>query len=182
MITTFVHLLLLVSYPQNKKLFKRKHFSLNQKQAIRVKMSEKKSKQSKHSLIKKSHNKERLNRVKKRLFKQQISVTSLKKQKSSGQRKSLSAYISHIRDTLEKNKIYPTIARKLKQQGTVVVQFTIGSQGIVKKYNIKKTSSFPILNTASLKSIKAIKAFSPFPKDMKKSDIVVQIPLSYKLI
>lgn len=51
-------------------------------------------------------------------------------------------YLSKLRAEIEKNKIYPKRAKRLKQQGKVVVTFLLLKNGQIKNINLKNGSSF----------------------------------------
>ncbi|MFM0688698.1 TonB family protein [Paraburkholderia strydomiana] len=50
---------------------------------------------------------------------------------------------------------YPPKARRLEQEGTVVVRLTIGADGAVKKARVAQSSGYPLLDSAALASIEA---------------------------
>lgn len=50
---------------------------------------------------------------------------------------------------------YPPKARRLEQEGTVVVSLTIGADGAVKAARVARSSGYPLLDSAALASIEA---------------------------
>ncbi|WP_244110902.1 energy transducer TonB [Burkholderia gladioli] len=50
---------------------------------------------------------------------------------------------------------YPPKARRLEQEGTVVVRLTIGADGAVKTARVARSSGYPLLDAAALISIEA---------------------------
>ncbi|WP_254228473.1 energy transducer TonB [Burkholderia gladioli] len=50
---------------------------------------------------------------------------------------------------------YPPKARRLEQEGTVVVRLTIGADGAVKTARVARSSGYPLLDAAALTSIEA---------------------------
>ncbi|WP_309477004.1 energy transducer TonB [Trinickia acidisoli] len=50
---------------------------------------------------------------------------------------------------------YPAKAKRLEQEGTVVVRLTIGTDGAVKAAHVVQSSGYPLLDDAALASIRA---------------------------
>ncbi|WP_186027554.1 energy transducer TonB, partial [Burkholderia gladioli] len=50
---------------------------------------------------------------------------------------------------------YPPKARRLEQEGTVLVRLTIGADGAVKTARVARSSGYPLLDAAALTSIEA---------------------------
>jgi len=68
--------------------------------------------------------------------------------------------VGQIRASIERAKIYPVLARKRKQEGTVVTEFSINAKGLPQNIQIIKSSGFSLLDSAARDTI--LKA-SPFP-------------------
>ncbi len=79
-----------------------------------------------------------------------------------------------IRDSIERVKTYPVIARKRGIEGTVYISFKINPQGKPQKLKILKSSGSNILDTAT-KDI--VKRAAPFPY----IDSTVEVPVVFKL-
>jgi TonB family protein len=89
----------------------------------------------------------------------------------------LARYGSMMLEVINKQKKYPRMARVLRQEGHV-----IDKQGNVRDVKIVKEATFKTLTDAALETIKTIKKFPPFPNDIGKEEMVVNIPVEYKLI
>lgn len=61
--------------------------------------------------------------------------------------------INQIRASIERAKIYPELARKRKQEGTVVTEFSITSKGMPENIRIMKSSGYNILDSAARDTI-----------------------------
>ena len=91
-------------------------------------------------------------------------------------------YLSKLRAEIEKNKIYPKRAKRLKQQGKVVVTFLLSKNGQIKNINLKNGSSFKGLNKAALELLERIGKFEPIPKELEKNNWTIEIPINYAII
>ncbi|WP_096023482.1 energy transducer TonB [Campylobacter lanienae] len=86
-------------------------------------------------------------------------------------------FLAAIKSAIDKEHRYPRMARKLRQQGEVVVKFTWTKDMKLKFLKIIKGSPYEILNDAALTTI--LDASKHFPKYDKT--IEIQIPLVYKI-
>ncbi|WP_024954709.1 energy transducer TonB [Sulfurospirillum arcachonense] len=91
-------------------------------------------------------------------------------------------YLLRLRHLIEKNKIYPKRAKRLKQQGEVVVSFEILKDGSIKRVNIKNRSSFKRLNMAAVKLLKKINKFDSIPNELEKNRWAIEIPIKYSIV
>lgn len=63
------------------------------------------------------------------------------------------ATLGRIRAMIEKSLIYPSIARKLRVEGTVVVSFILKSDGLVEKAEILTSSGSNVLDTKAIQTV-----------------------------
>lgn len=91
-------------------------------------------------------------------------------------------YLSKLRKEIEKNKIYPKRAKRLKQQGKVVVSFILSKNGEIKNINLENASNFKRLNKAALELLEKIAKFEPIPKELEKNNWKIEIPINYSII
>jgi protein TonB len=82
--------------------------------------------------------------------------------------------VAIIRESLERALTYPPLARKRKQEGTVVTEFSINARGLPENIRVVKSSGFEILDASAKNTI--VKA-SPFP--VVKGNI--EVPITYRL-
>ncbi|ARR01751.1 energy transduction protein TonB [Campylobacter vicugnae] len=85
--------------------------------------------------------------------------------------------LAAIKSAINKNHIYPRAAKRLKQQGEVLVEFIWTKDMQLKSLKILKASKHKALNDAAIDTITA--AAKSFPKHDKTMQI--QIPLVYKI-
>ncbi len=82
--------------------------------------------------------------------------------------------IEQIRSAIEKNKIYPLIARRRKMEGTVHVRFKINSQGRPEGLRVIQSSDFGLLDRTTLD---IVEREAPFPS----IDASLEIPVVFHL-
>lgn len=82
--------------------------------------------------------------------------------------------LGQIRASIERALIYPPLARKRKQEGTVIAEFSIGSKGRPRNIRITKSSGYGLLDSAARDTI--VKA-APFP-DVKGT---IEVPVRFSL-
>jgi protein TonB len=100
----------------------------------------------------------------------------------TGDKSFFALYITHVRELVAKNKSYPFIARKLRQEGTVKLKIIILKTGVITRYELIQSSKFESLNKSTLNLVKRIGKFKPFPKKLMSERIEVTIPVIYELL
>lgn len=90
-------------------------------------------------------------------------------------------YRVELQAMLEKKKEYPLLARRLRQQGKVLVRFTLQRDGTVVAAEVVENSEFESLNRAAQKLITGISGLKPFPEDVKKNQWVFVLPVEYRM-
>lgn len=91
-------------------------------------------------------------------------------------------YLSKLRNLIEDKKIYPNSAKRLRQQGKVIVSFLITKEGHLKDISLKNGSKYKRLNNAALELLKDISRFEPIPKELGKNKWAIEIPINYRII
>ncbi|WP_086243447.1 TonB family protein [Campylobacter devanensis] len=89
----------------------------------------------------------------------------------------LDPFLAAIKSAINNNHIYPRTAKRLRQQGNVLVEFIWTKDMELKGLKILKSSQHKALNEAALATITA--AAKSFPKHDKT--VQIQIPLVYKI-
>jgi protein TonB len=82
---------------------------------------------------------------------------------------------------IESNKFFPKRARKMRQTGDVVVEFTLMRDGSLGQTRILESTAPPILEKAALKSIQISALFPPFPGNIKRNSWSFRTSLEYRL-
>lgn len=102
---------------------------------------------------------------------------SLKKYKQIKQN-----YITQLRVQVDKNKKYPRVSRKLKEQGKVTIIFRVLNNGKFTNIKILKKSSKRRLNKAALDAVLLTKRFKKFPKELSNKQFIdIALPINFKL-
>jgi len=91
----------------------------------------------------------------------------------------VASYSDALRQFISKHRVYPTMARRLKQQGTVEVEFKVLADGAIREVKIKRPSGYALIDDASLELLAKLKAFRPLPGGLASRTFVV--PIRYKL-
>ena len=90
-------------------------------------------------------------------------------------------YLSKVKAKIEKNKVYPKIAKKLNQSGKVLVSFDILKDGKVINIRIIQNSKFEKLDEASIELLTKIGFFEAIPNELNKTVWNIQIPINYQI-
>lgn len=118
--------------------------------------------------------------IEEKTVKNLLQKTTKKEILSSNEKKKIKEnYLSKIQEKIEKNKQYPKKARRLQQEGTVVVEFNIHKNGSIHSLYLKTKSSYKRLNKAALLTIQQIIKFEPIPKALNKKTLKITIPISF---
>jgi periplasmic protein TonB len=90
-------------------------------------------------------------------------------------------YASKLRDEINKNKTYPTISKKLKEEGRVVLSFRVLKSGQFTNIKILISSNKERLDKAALNALYDTKEFEAFDKSINKEFLDFELPLEFKL-
>lgn len=90
-------------------------------------------------------------------------------------------YRRELQAMLEKRKDYPLLAKRLRQQGKVLVRFTLQRDGSVTAAEVIENSQFDSLNQAARKLISEINGLKPFPAEIKRAQWVFVLPVEYRM-
>lgn len=90
-------------------------------------------------------------------------------------------YLTQVRAKIDKNKKYPNISRRLKEQGKVYISFRILKSGLFTNIKVKKSSNKKRLDKAALNAVKEAFSHTAFNKNIKKEFMDITIPISFTL-
>ena len=90
-------------------------------------------------------------------------------------------YAGAITKLIQQNLHYPLSAKKLGQQGIVLMNIVINKDGQVLKSEIKQKSPFQAFNTSTLEIIRRVGKFPAIPKEIGLDQYEVTIPVKYIL-
>jgi protein TonB len=92
------------------------------------------------------------------------------------------SYFGQISAWIDASKDYPATCRKHKQQGAVVVRFTIGRDGQLLASAIKQSSGHALLDQAALATLARAAPFPPIPEFVGRERLTIAVPIEYALI
>ena len=87
-----------------------------------------------------------------------------------------------VRKAIETNKRYPRKARRLRQQGTVTLGFTILRDGTIENLRIIQSAGNTSLDQAALKTIRKINGKFPIPAELNRTSWEFNVPMKYSLL
>ncbi len=90
-------------------------------------------------------------------------------------------YIAEVIRHLNSQKRYPEIARKLRQQGRVILEFRLSKDGSVLEAKIKEPSTYQLLNESAESIVKNLKNLRPFPEEVQRTTWLFTVPVDYQL-
>jgi protein TonB len=93
----------------------------------------------------------------------------------------LTAYLHRIFAALEQHKRYPTYAKRRAMNGHVVLQFVILPDGRVVNPKIAASEGHKSFRTAALQALSRAGQMPPFPSDIQRSKLMVEVPISYEI-
>jgi TonB family protein len=93
----------------------------------------------------------------------------------------LKIYGSRVAELLNQNKIYPAMAKRLEQQGRVLLKITVDKSGKLLDLEMLKESPFGSLNEAALQMVKKVEQFPPLPNEISHEVVTFNVPVEYKL-
>ncbi|MFC3101700.1 TonB family protein [Altererythrobacter lauratis] len=90
-------------------------------------------------------------------------------------------YFALVSAHLNRRKVYPTEARRARQQGVVTVRFTVNRQGHVSNVSIRRSSGHALLDSATLDLLQRVAPLPPMPSSMQRDSITLSLPIDYSL-
>ncbi len=92
---------------------------------------------------------------------------------------SINKYISELREEINKNKSYPNISKRLKEQGKILISFRVLKNGVFTNVTVIKSSNYQRLDYAALDAIYITKEFRAFDKEINKEYLDLELPLEF---
>ncbi|MBL7664302.1 MAG: TonB family protein [Bacteriovoracaceae bacterium] len=152
---------------------------------MKVLYTQQKTKKSKAQPVLNEHGLVKSEKQKTETISQHVDLSMSGLQKSAhayGQQTPLAKYATLIRGLIAQNQYYPTIAKKLQQQGRVQVYFEIVYPNKIQNIKIHQESSYETLNTSALSAVEALVDLPPIPEELKTKKLTLVVPIDFKLI
>jgi periplasmic protein TonB len=73
------------------------------------------------------------------------------------------------------------MARRRGLQGVVVMRFTIAAGGQILSFRVSRASGHNLLDQAARNTIRRVGKFPPFPTELNRQKLTIEIPLAYRL-
>lgn len=102
-------------------------------------------------------------------------------QRAGGRKGNAKSYFAELMAWLNQHKDYPALLKKQKQQGVVVLTFSINQSGEVTTARIKKSSGFPDLDQAALNMLAQANPVPAIPDSLGRDRLSLTIPVEYSL-
>ncbi len=90
-------------------------------------------------------------------------------------------YLAALHRALQEAMQYPRRAKRRRQEGVALVEFTVYREGRLEGIQLRESSGFPILDEAALNTVRAIKQFKPIPEELSKNMLTLAIPIRFEL-
>jgi protein TonB len=90
-------------------------------------------------------------------------------------------YLDRLRRWLNGYKQYPDAAQQRKEEGELVVSFTILHDGTVVDPRIERSSGFPLLDEAALKMLRDASPVPPLPATYRAERVGIDLPVDFSI-
>jgi len=90
-------------------------------------------------------------------------------------------YRTKLQAAIEAHKKYPRRARRLRQQGSVLVAFKVQKDGSIKNLEIASPSDSAILDKSAIDTVQKISGLFPLPEELNRTEWSFSIPINYFL-
>ncbi|BAI71424.1 protein [Azospirillum sp. B510] len=90
-------------------------------------------------------------------------------------------YFGAIQARLARHKVYPPAARQRRQEGVVLVRFTIVADGTITGWAVVEGSGHAILDQAAEEMIRRASPLPPIPAEMGRTRIDITLPVRFAL-
>ncbi|PGH57205.1 hypothetical protein CRT60_12085 [Azospirillum palustre] len=90
-------------------------------------------------------------------------------------------YFGAIQARLARHKVYPPAARQRRQEGIVLVRFTIVADGTITGWAVVEGSGHGILDQAAEEMIRRASPLPPIPVEMGRTRIDITLPVRFAL-
>ena len=93
----------------------------------------------------------------------------------------IQSYLGFVFQELESHKRYPKAAERRRLGGQVVLRFTVRRDGEVVGTEVVKVTGHDSFGDAAKRALKRVGQLPPFPSDIRRRELLVEVPISYKI-
>jgi protein TonB len=90
-------------------------------------------------------------------------------------------YYAKVMAHLAKRKVYPSEAKKARQQGVVTVRFTVDRNGGISGASVRKSSGYDLLDSVTLELLSRAAPLPRMPSSMRQDSVTLSLPIEYSL-
>jgi protein TonB len=90
-------------------------------------------------------------------------------------------YYAKVMAHLARRKVYPSEAKKARQQGVVTVRFTVDRNGGISGANVRKSSGYELLDGVTLELLSRAAPLPRMPSSMRQDSVTLSLPIEYSL-
>ena len=90
-------------------------------------------------------------------------------------------YLAALAAQINRRKFYPRAARRLGEEGRVVVHFVIRRNGELTDLRVTESSGSPRLDEAALKTLRRVTPFRPIPEALDRDNWPISVPIAFSL-
>lgn len=88
-------------------------------------------------------------------------------------------YFTKLKQSIEQQWEYPEMALRYGLQGTLALEFTIGSSGQLEQLRVIRSSGSELLDSEAIRAIKAAAPFPPIPSWIKPVPLRISASMEY---
>ncbi len=88
-------------------------------------------------------------------------------------------YLDKLRQSINKNKYYPRISRRLKEQGFTLVSFKVHKNGKIDEIKVLESSKKRRLDKAAIEAVKSTSSFKSFPKEIQDDYLDIKLKIGF---
>ncbi|MDD5465663.1 MAG: TonB family protein [Candidatus Omnitrophica bacterium] len=93
----------------------------------------------------------------------------------------MSEYMREITKRIQDNFVYPWAAKQDQMQGSVILGLRLDSTGALLEAQVKHSSGYSIFDENAVNIVKKLSPYPPFPAQLNKKELWIDIPIVYKL-
>jgi protein TonB len=90
-------------------------------------------------------------------------------------------YYRSLNMLMKQKRVYPRSARRLKLEGTVLVEMVINREGEIIKVRVARSSGHELLDKAAIAQVQKLRRVPKIPRELNRPSMTFKIPFDYRL-